>query len=352
MNKILTLVNPTYNMEKYLDKCLSSLIVNNTKLQKQLEVLVVIDGATDRSSEIAHGYQRKYPETFVVVDKPNGNYGSCVNRGIQDARGKYIKILDADDYFDTAVFESYLSFLQSIDSDMVVNDFCSVNEDGIVQKTKHYLLGKSGSSFLFDKKIVSKFVKYNLQMHAIAYKTANLRKIDYKQTEGISYTDQEWTFVPLMTVFSISYFSGVLYYYLVGRTGQTMDPSVFNKSTNQNEICILRKLNDYVNSNYENDSAKLFQNIWIHLNLAMVYRWYLVEKHFLPMKSLYDFEEKMFKIYPEGKIKTDEFVLPGTRYHFVKEWRQKKRLSGFFYELIHFYSRVYSKIERLLTHQI
>ena len=98
MEKLLTIIIPTYNMEKYLDKCLSSLIVDDKELMTQLEVLVVIDGAKDRSSEIAHTYQDKYPDTYVVIDKENGNYGSCINRGLKEASGKYVKVLDADDY--------------------------------------------------------------------------------------------------------------------------------------------------------------------------------------------------------------------------------------------------------------
>ena len=63
MEKLLTIVVPTYNMEKYLDKCLTSLIVEEP-LMSQLEVLVVNDGSKDRSSEIAHGYEQLYPDTL------------------------------------------------------------------------------------------------------------------------------------------------------------------------------------------------------------------------------------------------------------------------------------------------
>ena len=63
-------------MEKYLDKCLTSLIIADTVLFEQLEVLVIIDGATDQSSTIAHSYQERFPDVFVVIDKENGNYGS------------------------------------------------------------------------------------------------------------------------------------------------------------------------------------------------------------------------------------------------------------------------------------
>ena len=90
MNKILTIIIPTYNMEKYLRRCLDSLIIDEEGM-KQLEVLVINDGSKDSSSQIAHEYQDKYPDTFRVIDKENGNYGSCINRGLKEATGKYVK---------------------------------------------------------------------------------------------------------------------------------------------------------------------------------------------------------------------------------------------------------------------
>ena len=61
------------------------------------EALIINDGSTDRTSEIGHQYEASRPESFRVIDKENGHYGSCVNRGLSEARGVFIKILDADD---------------------------------------------------------------------------------------------------------------------------------------------------------------------------------------------------------------------------------------------------------------
>ena len=127
MDKILTLVIPSYNMEAYLPYCLDSLLVKANL--GCLEVLVVNDGSRDRTSEIAHAYEKSWPDVLRVIDKENGNYGSCVNRGLKEARGKYIKILDADDSFDTANFEKYLAFLQMTDADLVISDFAVVDEN-------------------------------------------------------------------------------------------------------------------------------------------------------------------------------------------------------------------------------
>ncbi|MDQ9822343.1 glycosyltransferase family A protein, partial [Acinetobacter sp. 163] len=76
------------------------------------EILVINDGSVDRSLEIAEVYHAKYPDSVRVVDKKNGNYGSCINRGLQEATGRYIKVLDADDSFDSSGLEQIVSFLQ------------------------------------------------------------------------------------------------------------------------------------------------------------------------------------------------------------------------------------------------
>ena len=79
--KILTVIVPSYNMEKYLPKCLGSLIVAS-ELMERIEVIVVNDGSTDRTSEIAHEFAANYPQTFKVIDKSHGHYGSCINTAL------------------------------------------------------------------------------------------------------------------------------------------------------------------------------------------------------------------------------------------------------------------------------
>ena len=119
MQKLLTIVIPTYNMQDYLHRCLDSLVLEDEQLMSQLEVLVINDGSKDNSSTIAHDYENKYPATFRVIDKENGNYGSCINKGLEIATGKYVKVLDADDSFDTSNFEDYLRFLNSVEVDIL-----------------------------------------------------------------------------------------------------------------------------------------------------------------------------------------------------------------------------------------
>ena len=225
MNKILTIVVPTYNMERYLDKCLTSLILPEEQMP-MLEVLVINDGSKDRSSEIAHGYEAKYPQTFRVIDKENGNYGSCINRGLKEATGKYIKILDADDCFDIENFSSFLFSLNNIDSDCILSDMIKVDDSG--KGLVKCSLDVPPNRFFSLKEVGDEI--NNLWMHNVCYKTDILRKIHYHQTEGISYTDQEWVCLPMSACSSLIYFPQVIYKYLVGREGQTIDINIWEKN--------------------------------------------------------------------------------------------------------------------------
>ena len=134
--KALTIIVPAYNMEKYLAKCCESVVVSQ-ELREHLEVLVVNDGSTDKTSEVAHSFERKYPGTFRVIDKPNGHYGSCVNCGLAESKGEFVKLLDADDTYDKAEFERLLKFLVEgsangalDDIDLVLTDYRIVDKRG------------------------------------------------------------------------------------------------------------------------------------------------------------------------------------------------------------------------------
>ena len=230
MEKILTIVIPTYNMQDYLRKCLDSLIVPEEQM-KQLEVLVINDGSKDNSSAIAHEYQDKYPDTFRVIDKENGNYGSCINRGLKEATGKYIKVLDADDWFDGISFEEVLKLMSKADVDLFITDFCEVSINGDITR-KMSLTGKpTRKVFDFADFCLNPFEL--IPMHFVAYRREMLLRINYSQSEGISYTDMQWVFLPMAYVKTSYYAPICLYQYLIGREGQTMDKAVIKKSVGQ-----------------------------------------------------------------------------------------------------------------------
>ena len=272
--KILSIIIPTYNMEKYLERCLSSLIVDDNELMHALDILVIIDGATDKSAEIALNYQKQYPGTFRVIEKENGNYGSCINRGLKEATGKYIKILDADDTFDTTNFKEFVLLLQHTEADCVISAMTQVTEDGNVCENVHFDLPTSDYFTLDDLGSAA----VSMWMHCVCLLTDNIRKINYHQSEGISYTDQEWIGLPVSTCRKIIYYPKVVYLYLVGREGQTVDPIVWEKNFWQ-EIKGMQVMLKQRRTLYDGCSAagKRYFETRILTRLATIYRNYFLK---------------------------------------------------------------------------
>ncbi|MCQ2254489.1 MAG: glycosyltransferase [Bacteroidaceae bacterium] len=235
MYKTLSIIIPTYNMETLLPRCLDSLLIKEN-LDK-LEVWVVNDGSKDRSSEIAHQYEAKYPGIFNVIDKPNGNYGSCINAALPKCTGKYVKILDSDDYFLTDNFAGMVCKMQEVDVDLFLSN---VKSFGTIERTDNVPRTASGEVLP-----ITGFKAKYLAMHQIAYRTELLKNIGYKQTEGISYTDTEWDYFPMFHVQNFYYMNEVVYMYFNGRAGQTMAPDVIARNTSQFETIMRRMLNHY-----------------------------------------------------------------------------------------------------------
>ena len=102
MDKVLTVIVPVYNMEKYIRQCLESLVIG--EVLDRIEVMVVLDGAKDGSAEIAYEFVEQYPDTFRIIYKANGGHGSAINTGLMMASGEYLKILDSDDWVERDAF--------------------------------------------------------------------------------------------------------------------------------------------------------------------------------------------------------------------------------------------------------
>ena len=150
-----------------------------------------------------------------------------------------MKILDADDRYDIAVLDEYLDALAKADVDLFLSDTLQVTEDGETVKEIRFSM-PAGETLNFDD-----YCKVDeLPMHSIAYKLENVRKLGYRQTEGISYTDTEWAFFPMQAVKTCCYFPKPLYRYLIGRAGQTMAPEVYKRGRSQ-ELIITKRMVEF-----------------------------------------------------------------------------------------------------------
>ncbi len=318
-DKLLTIIVPTYNMEKYLHKCLDSLLVSDDNMER-LEVLVVNDGSKDSSSKIAYEYEEKYPQTFRVIDKENGNYGSCINRGLEEATGKYIKVLDADDYYVVSALDDFVNYLQNQDVDFVINDFVIVDEHGTMTNSYTFSLPIGRDFTLQD--IPKEMIKW-LWHHGVTYKTSIPRSIGYHQSEGISYTDDEWIFMPMCKVGSVSYFPHVLYNYLIGREGQTFDPVVMRNSFDKRIVVGKSMVKFFAVIERDcSDVAKSFLSEKLRARLSVIYNFYLIkEPSHEGYELLREFDQfiKRQSLYIYDLLEAPKSHILGS--NFIAEWR-------------------------------
>ena len=115
----ISILVPICNVEKYLDQCLKSL-VNQTL--RNIEIICLNDGSTDSSLSIIQKYAES-DSRIVVVDKENTGYGDTMNLGIRKARGKYIGIVESDDFINPEMFEDLYNLAERNDSDIVKGNF-------------------------------------------------------------------------------------------------------------------------------------------------------------------------------------------------------------------------------------
>ena len=106
MKCLISVVVPVYNVEKYIDRCLNS-IINQT--YRKLEIIIVNDGSTDNSRKIIDKFS-KMDSRIIVIDKNNGGLSEARNVGINAATGDYITFIDSDDF----VSYDYIEYLYSL----------------------------------------------------------------------------------------------------------------------------------------------------------------------------------------------------------------------------------------------
>ena len=246
--KLLSIIIPSYNMEKYLDKCIKSCQVDDEELWSQLDIIVVNDGSRDCTSEIAHSWAQKYPDIVCVIDKENGNYGSCINAALPKCRGTFVRVLDADDFQNKEVWRDFLLELSDLKEgsvDLVITRYCEVNEAGVARVEARELNLPIKEPFCLNE--VPSSIDW-IGLHMITYRLSRLQELEYRQTEGCSHTDIEWITAPWAAVRRVVYLPIIVTYYLLGREGQTMAPENFARNFN-----VIVKLVKGLITTYEKD---------------------------------------------------------------------------------------------------
>ncbi|MBQ7154232.1 MAG: glycosyltransferase, partial [Synergistaceae bacterium] len=124
---LISVIVPIYNVEKYLDRCVES-IVNQT--YKNLEIILVDDGSPDNCPAMCDNWAHK-DSRIRVIHKQNGGLSSARNAGIDAAHGEYLGFIDSDDYILPEMYEVLLKLILENDADLSVCSFQRVDEDGM-----------------------------------------------------------------------------------------------------------------------------------------------------------------------------------------------------------------------------
>lgn len=283
MEKILSILVPTFNMEKFLDNCLSSFLIK--EILDDIEVLIVNDGSTDSSVDIAKKYVIKYPNSFKLINKENAGHGSTINKGIEIAKGKYFKVVDADDWVEEEAFLDLVNTLKKYDVDLVLSNFFWRNvKTGKLSKE----VASLGKNIDFYKIYKSEEIidKVFLKMHTYTIKTQILRQMNMKISEKCFYVDVEFISYPLPYVKSILFTQKDVYIYNIGLHNQSMDMRNMQKRINQHEKVLWNLLSYYKKMNKNDSNSRALAGICartlvsqykIYLSLGREYKKKLVD---------------------------------------------------------------------------
>ena len=236
-HKVLTVSIAAYNVEKYIEECLTPF--TQAGVYDRCEVIVIDDGGTDHTKEIAGRFAQMYPDTFQVVHKANGGWGSTVNTGIRLAHGQYFKQLDGDDYFDSETLNSFLDALEKIETDIVLSPYVT-----FVSDTKE-IIEQSKPAECFGVELNKKYDISTLNpqfvaMHQCTFKTSILQNNMEPLLEHAFYTDVEYIIKAFCASSTIMFVPMVVYWYRVARDGQSMSTEGMRKHYKEHESVVFR----------------------------------------------------------------------------------------------------------------
>lgn len=233
MNNLITIIVPVYNVEKYIDKCLDSLVNQD---YDNYEVLVINDGSPYNEQEIIDNYVKKYPNIIKSTKKENGGYGSVLQLGIKEAKGDYILVCDSDDYLEPNCLSVLFDNIITTNSDISIgakNLVYMDNNDKEYDKSFNEDYGSLNDGDVFNKGDSKFSIFYFVEPspHAKLYKKELLLDINFPTK--ISFTDNILYFCALAKANKIVYSNKALSNYLINREGNTKTdnkPTIIDQS--------------------------------------------------------------------------------------------------------------------------
>ncbi|MDR2623947.1 MAG: glycosyltransferase [Methanobrevibacter sp.] len=228
-NAVISIIVPVYNVEKYLKRCIDS-ILNQTF--KDFELILVNDGSTDDSGKICDDYKEK-DNRIKVIHKKNGGLSSARNAGIDVAQGGYYGFVDSDDYISYDMYECLYKLIYCNDADIAICSIyhCYSNGQGRIKKNKSYS-ETNPKTYTFDKqealKIVLQGKIFSMNVINRLYKRDLFKNIRFP--EEIKFAeDVPFSFNIFKNVKKVVFYSSPKYFYM--HRSLSLTTSNFNTDT-------------------------------------------------------------------------------------------------------------------------
>lgn len=271
--KTITFAVPCFNSADYMDKCIESILAFDDGLG-DIEILLVDDGSTkDNTAQKADDWHDRHPDTIYAIHKENGGHGSAVNMGLAEARGRYFKVVDSDDWLDEAAMRTIMPYLRRQSElrdacDLVIGNYVYEKVfEGTRTVIDYRNVFPTDAEFAWNEIGRFKPSQY-LLMHSVIYRTEMLRDVGLVLPEHCFYVDNIFVYVPLPAVYSIRYFDVDMYRYFIGREGQSVNEEIMKSRIDQ-QLRVTRFMIDSVNLEQDVVQKKLRNYMSNYLSMMM-----------------------------------------------------------------------------------
>lgn len=232
--KLLSVAIPCYNSQKYMRKCVDSLLVGGD----DVEIIIVDDGSRDDTAKIADEYANQYPAIVKVVHQENGGHGEAVNTGLRNATGLFFKVVDSDDWVNK---DAYLKILHTLDEllrgptalDMLISNFVYEKEGASRKKVMQYRHCLPREEIFHWNEIRHLPKGKYILMHSVIYRTQLLKDCRLELPKHTFYVDNLFVYEPMPFVENIFYLDVNFYRYYIGRDDQSVNEKVMIKRIDQ-----------------------------------------------------------------------------------------------------------------------
>ncbi len=232
-----SIIVPVYNVEKYLNKCINS-IINQT--YKNIEIIIINDGSTDNSEKIIKEYLKK-EDRIIYIRKKNGGLSSARNAGIEVANGEYICFVDSDDWIGPNYIKDNIEAIENNNSDMSICNIVYIYDDGTIKKRTPKI--KQSECISAREAIKEELLGKKYKCHAVnkICKLSIYKKNNIRFTENRIYEDVFTMYQVILKCKKISLVNSNTYFYLQNRSG-----SILAESFNEKRYDIFEAMNNII----------------------------------------------------------------------------------------------------------